>query len=118
MSSIKRGEYGTVLYNENQRLDRPRIIPSDEHASTQPVPATPSPVDSWATSLLPPSMTRESDRQAVIAGSVIASFTVEGLGLDRLANLTNEEITDRFFEFEDLTTFDTAIRLALRETAN
>ena len=57
----------------------------------------------------------ESYRQAVIAGSVIASFTVEGFGLDRLANLTNDEIIDRFFEFEDLTTFDTAIRLPLRD---
>ena len=35
-------------------------------------------------------------RQAVIAGSVIASFTVEGFGLDRLANLSTDEI-ERLF---------------------
>lgn len=110
---IKRGEYGAVLYNDNQRF----IVPA------YPVQNIVDPTgagDSFAggfmgyiaaTSKHDP----ESYRQAVIAGSVIASFTVEGFGLDRLANLTNDEITDRFFEFEDLTTFDTAIRLPLRQ---
>ncbi len=113
---IKRGEYGAVLYNDNQRF----IVPA------YPVQNIVDPTgagDSFAggfmgyiaaTSKHDP----ESYRQAVIAGSVIASFTVEGFGLDRLASLTNDEITDRFFEFEDLTTFDTAIRLPLRETAD
>ena len=110
---IKRGEYGAVLYNDNQRF----IVPA------YPVQNIVDPTgagDSFAggfmgyiaaTSRHDP----ESYRQAVIAGSVIASFTVEGFGLDRLSNLTSEEITDRFFEFEDLTTFDTAIRLPLRQ---
>ena len=113
---IKRGEYGAVLYNEDQRF----IVPA------YPVQNIVDPTgagDSFAggfmgyisaTSRHDP----ESYRQAVIAGSVIASFTVEGFGLDRLANLTNQEITDRFFEFEDLTTFDTAIRLPLRQPAD
>ncbi len=113
---IKRGEYGAVLYNENQRF----IVPA------YPIQNIVDPTgagDSFAGGFMgyiaaTAKHDPESYRQAVIAGSVIASFTVEGFGLDRLANLTNEEITDRFFEFEDLTTFDTAIRLPLRETAD
>ena len=110
---IKRGEYGAVLYNDNQRF----IVPAYPVRNiVDPTGAGDSFAGGFmgyiaATSKHDP----ESYRQAVIAGSVIASFTVEGFGLDRLANLTNEEITDRFFEFEDLTTFDTAIRLPLRQ---
>ncbi len=110
---IKRGEYGAVLYNDNQRF----IVPA------YPVQNIVDPTgagDSFAGGFMGYIAATgrhdpETYRQAVIAGSVIASFTVEGFGLDRLAYLTNDEITDRFFEFEDLTTFDTAIRLPLRQ---
>ncbi len=113
---IKRGEYGAVLYNENQRF----IVPA------YPVQDIVDPTgagDSFAGGFMgyiaaTGKHDPETYRQAVIAGSVIASFTVEGFGLNRLAHLTNREITDRFFEFEDLTTFDTAIRLPLRNGAN
>ena len=111
---IKRGEYGAVLYNDNQRF----IVPA------YPVQNIIDPTgagDSFAGGFMGyiAATTRhdpESYRQAVIAGSVIASFAVEGFGLDRLAHLSNDEIADRFFEFEDLTTFDTAIRLPLKHS--
>ena len=44
--------------------------------------------------------------QAVIAGSVMASFAVEEFGLDRLLTLTNVEIKQRFEAFKRLTHFD------------
>ena len=44
--------------------------------------------------------------QAVIAGSVMASFAVEEFGLDRLLRLTDMEIKERFGEFKTLTHFD------------
>lgn len=44
--------------------------------------------------------------QAVIAGSVMASFAVEEFGLDRLLTLTDMEIKQRFGEFKRLTHFD------------
>ncbi len=109
---IKRGEYGAVLYNDNQRF----IVPA------YPVQNIIDPTgagDSFAGGFMGYiSATEKYDpetfRQAVIAASVIASFAVEGFGLERLAGITTEEIIDRFFEFEDLTTFDTVIRLPLR----
>ena len=44
--------------------------------------------------------------QAVISGSVMASFAVEEFGLDRLLTLTDMEIKQRFVEFKKLTHFD------------
>ena len=111
---IKRGEYGAVLYNDNQRF----IVPA------YPVQNIVDPTgagDSFAGGFMgyiaaTGKHDPESYRQAVIAGSVIASFTVEGFGLDSLAHLNDDEIVDRFSEFEDLTTFDTAIGLPLRQS--
>jgi len=44
--------------------------------------------------------------QAVIAGSAMASFTVEEFGLERLLTITDVEIKQRFRQFKRLTHFD------------
>ena len=44
--------------------------------------------------------------RAIIAGSALASFAVEGFGLDRLVQLTPELLRARFAEFKRLTHFD------------
>jgi sugar/nucleoside kinase (ribokinase family) len=44
--------------------------------------------------------------QAVIAGSTMASFAVEDIGLDRLLRLTDTEVKARFADFQRLTQFD------------
>ena len=110
---IKRGEYGAVWFGEDQRF----IVPA------YPVRNVVDPTgagDSFAGGFMGYiGATGKTDanafRQAVIAGSVIASFTVEGFGLDRLANLTTDEIERRFEEFGELTTFDSTSGLPLRE---
>ena len=45
-------------------------------------------------------------RQAIIFGSVMASFTVEAFSLDRLRILDYKEIEARFKEFKRLTHFE------------
>jgi hypothetical protein len=45
-------------------------------------------------------------RQAIVFGSVMASFTVERFSLERLKTLENEEIRARFRRFKQLTHFD------------
>lgn len=45
-------------------------------------------------------------RRAIVYGSVIASFTVEAFGLDRLRTLTREEIDRRYRQFISLTAFE------------
>lgn len=44
-------------------------------------------------------------RQAVIYGSAVASFCVEGIAVDRLLNLTREEIVTRVHDFRKLVDF-------------
>ena len=115
---IKRGEYGAVWFGKDQRF----IVPA------YPVQNVIDPTgagDSFAGGFMGYiAATGQTDasafRQAVIAGSVIASFTVEGFGLDRLVNLSTDEIARRFEEFEEFTTFDSNNGLPLRElqTAN
>ena len=47
----------------------------------------------------------DSIRRAGVVGSVMASFTVEDFGLDRLRNLSHDEINERFRAFTDLAHF-------------
>jgi sugar/nucleoside kinase (ribokinase family) len=50
---------------------------------------------------------RNSLRRAIVYGSVVASFTVENFGLDRLRALEREEIDQRYRQFMALTDFHT-----------
>ncbi len=43
-----------------------------------------------------------SFRQALAHGTVIASFTIESFGLDRLASLTKEEVAHRYEQFMEM----------------
>ena len=45
-------------------------------------------------------------KQAIIAGSTMASFAVEDFGVDRLLRLRDPEVRTRFAEFKRLTHFD------------
>ena len=45
-------------------------------------------------------------KRAIVHGSVVASFTVEGFGLDRLRRLTLEEIMTRYHDFREFTNFE------------
>jgi sugar/nucleoside kinase (ribokinase family) len=47
-------------------------------------------------------------RRAIACGSVLASFTVEDFGLQRLCAVTRPEIAARFEELRQLTHFDAA----------
>ena len=47
----------------------------------------------------------ETLRSAMVYGSVLASFTVEKFGVERLAKVTRKEITARARKFARLTSF-------------
>ncbi len=110
---IKRGEYGAAFFGQGQRF----IVPA------YPVQNVIDPTgagDSFAGGFMGyvgAVGRHDADvfRQALIAGSVIASFTVEGFGLERLAHLAPGEIARRYDEFAELTAFDRDSRLPLRE---
>lgn len=44
-------------------------------------------------------------RRAAVYGSVLASFTIEKFGIDRLRSLTSDEIEDRLAKFQKLVSF-------------
>lgn len=101
---VKRGEYGVLLFTGEHVFGAP-AYPLEE--VRDPTGAG----DTFAGGFLgylaatgnhsPAAM-----RQAIIFGSVMASFTVEAFSLDRLKNLDYKEIEERFRSFKRLTHFD------------
>lgn len=102
---VKRGEYGALQF-----------APDDVFA----VPAFPLETvidptgagDTFAGGMFgylaeDPAIDRDSLRKAIVYGSVVASFTVESFGLDRLRTLKRDEIDARFSQFMALTDFHT-----------
>lgn len=97
---IKKGEHGALLFEDDKFFLAPAY----------PQPATVDPTgcgDAFAGGLTgflasQKKITRRLLRRSVIAGSVMASFTIEDFGLKRLRRLTHAEIRNRLTEFHDL----------------
>lgn len=102
---IKRGEYGVLLFSDSSIFATP-AYPLEE--VFDPTGAG----DSFAGGFLG-HLARSGDhgqgglRRAIVYGSVVASFTVEDFGLQRLTRLSVEEIEERYQRFIDLTDFHT-----------
>ena len=101
---VKRGEYGVALFQRDFTFAAPAIPVVDV---IDPTGAG----DSFAGGFLgyvsaSGDAGPDTIRRATIVGSVMASFTVEAFGLERLAHLSPGEIRQRFDEFIELTRFD------------
>ncbi len=100
---IKRGEYGLLMFGKNQIFHLPGFPLEDV---IDPTGAG----DSFAGGLFGYlSKTEDSSwenlKRACVAGSVLASFGVEKLGTQRLQEITQNDINERFGEFKKLTDF-------------
>jgi sugar/nucleoside kinase (ribokinase family) len=101
---IKRGEYGALMFNEKTVFAAPAY----------PLEAVFDPTgagDSFAGGFMGylanvKNVTEATVRQALIMGSVMASFNVEAFSLERLKTVTYEEIRKRFNAFRNLVQFD------------
>ncbi len=101
---IKRGEYGVLMFHNQEVFGAPAY----------PLETVKDPTgagDTFAGGFMGYLTATENYspsglRQAIIFGSVMASFNVEAFSLDRLKPLTREEIDDRFRAFKRLTHFD------------
>lgn len=101
---IKRGEYGALMVNENSMFSAPAY----------PLETVFDPTgagDSFAGGFLgylanTNNFSEGSMRQAIIFGSVMASYNVEDFSLNRLKSLDYKEIEERFGEFRKLTFFE------------
>ncbi len=101
---VKRGEYGVLMFNEKQVFGAP-AFPLEE--VRDPTGAG----DTFAGGFLgylaaTGNRSPEAIRQAIIFGSVMASFTVEAFSLDRLKILDYKEIESRYKAFKQLTHFE------------
>ncbi|MFQ5646095.1 MAG: PfkB family carbohydrate kinase [bacterium] len=101
---VKQGEYGAILFYENEIFVAPAY----------PLEAIYDPTgagDSFAGGLIGhlarvKKINKTTLRQAIIMGSVMASFNVESFSLNSLRSLDHHKIAQRFHEFKDLTHFE------------
>jgi len=101
---VKRGEFGASLFQEDSIFFVPGYPLEEVHDPT-------GAGDTFAGGLMG-HLTRTGEvsdrslRQALVYGSVMASFAVEEFGLSRLLRLTSDEIARRFSEFKAMTHFE------------
>lgn len=101
---IKRGEYGVIMFNSSNIFAAPAYPLENVFDPT-------GAGDSFAGGFMGYLMntrnfSEESMRQAVIFGSVMASFVVEDFSLNRIEALDYKEIIGRYREFKSLTHFE------------
>ncbi len=101
---IKRGEYGVIMFTEHSIFSAP-AYPLEE--VFDPTGAGDTFAGGFVGYLASTRNLSEANiRQAVVFGSVMASFTVESFSLDRLKELQYTEIEDRFREMKLLSDFE------------
>lgn len=102
---IKRGEYGALLFNQEEAFSLPGLPISEVK---DPTGAGDSFAGGFLGFLASQGQTkpdRTSLRQAVVYGSVMASFIVEDFGCNQLLKCSKELINQRFQRFKELTHF-------------
>jgi len=106
---VKKGEYGATVYGNGGDPTRSFFF-----VPAYPLEKIKDPTgagDSFAGGFLgylarQGEITQDNIRRAVVHGSVVASFTVEGLGVECLKTLTMEEIQHRYRDFKQFTNFE------------
>ncbi len=101
---VKRGEYGVLMFNEDSIFGAPAFPLEEVYDPT-------GAGDSFAGGFMgylahAGEITDDVLRQAIIFGSVMASFNVEQFSLDGLSKLTRTDIDTRFGQFKKLTHFE------------
>ena len=106
---IKKGEYGAVLFTNGDAPPRSFFF-----APAYPLEKIQDPTgagDSFAGGFIgflaqQDSVTMETIKRAIVHGSVVASFTVEGFGVERLRSVTTTDVAVRYREFQHFTNFE------------
>jgi sugar/nucleoside kinase (ribokinase family) len=101
---VKRGEYGVLMFTDSSIFAAP-AYPLEK--VFDPTGAGDTFAGGFMGYLANTGNVSEAGiRQAIIFGSVMASFTVEEFSLNRLKNLTYREIEDRYRGFKSMTHFE------------
>ena len=101
---IKKGEHGALLFHEDQIFSAPALPLEDVFDPT-------GAGDTFAGGFIgylakTDNISFENMKRAVIWGSVMASFTVEKFGTERIAELTYNDINERLKKFMSLVSVD------------
>ncbi len=100
---VKKGEHGVVMFSEAGAFAAPAYLLEEVLDPTGAGDTFAGGFVGYLASL--GDYGEEALRRAVIVGSTLASFAVEGFSLDRLLTLTRQEIAGRFRAFQELTRF-------------
>ncbi len=101
---IKKGEHGAMLINSTGTFLAPAFPLED---IVDPTGAGDVFAGGMLGFLSQCSSIEDKDlRRAIVYGSTLASFNVEAFGLERLKNLTQDEIDKRYRKFKQLTYFE------------
>jgi sugar/nucleoside kinase (ribokinase family) len=106
--AIKKGEHGCLLFGEGKFFSCPAFPLEDIH---DPTGAGDAFAGGLAGYLAKRDASKESQIefkhlcQAVVYGSVMASFSVEAFSVDRLKMVTDADIQERFETFQHLSAF-------------
>lgn len=104
---IKKGEHGALLFHDGQIFAIP-ALPLEE--VFDPTGAGDTFAGGFASYLVRKGkFDFETMKTAVMVGSAMASFTVEKFGVQRLLEITDEDIRARMALYQQLTTFDVKI---------
>ena len=100
---IKKGEHGALLFHENKIFSAPALVLEQVFDPT-------GAGDTFAGGFISylaknQKIDFESMKNAIVIGSVMASFCVEKFGTENLEKLTQEEINNRLIEFKALASF-------------
>jgi len=106
---LKKGEYGAVMFANGGVTPQSYFF-----APAYPLEKIKDPTgagDSFAGGFVgylaqQNSVTREDIKRAIIHGSVVASYTVEDFGMERLRTLKMNDILARYRDFKDFTNFE------------
>ncbi|WP_234570867.1 PfkB family carbohydrate kinase [Rhodohalobacter sp. 614A] len=97
---IKKGEHGALLFTEDEIFSAPAYPVIDIFDPTGAGDSFMGGLLGWLS--YTNDLSSQNFRRAVIFGSVMASFCVEEFGPERIKNLTEKEIYDRYREFRRL----------------
>jgi sugar/nucleoside kinase (ribokinase family) len=103
---IKQGEYGALLFYEDTIFSAPAFPLEKVNDPTGAGDTFAGGLMGHIAKMNEKELSNTLLRQAIIMGSVMASYTVEEFSVDRLEKLKPEMIVDRFRQFNHLTSFE------------
>lgn len=105
---IKRGEYGSILFDHGEAFCLPALPLAEVKDPTGAGDSFAGGFMGYLASQEDFSLSRYTLRKAVVYGSVMASFTVQDFGVGELLNVTKERLQERYRLYCKLTAFDAA----------